>query len=380
MSQKGEKTPAEMTRDAKSEIVRKLEELTMRKGPDFRSLDLGQKLKFAGVVEGPPLQLQVPPLFFQSATLRDDTWISTRFGRRVDYLNPDPMQIEIGDIAWHLAHTPRFVGGTEVPYSVADHLVWCSYVAPPAFALPMLWHDAPEYVTGDLPRPFKIAVRALCGGSDPIKEIDNRIYQAILRSPGMGHLASAYVAMESADVLRGNPEVGIYTDDIIKLVDRMALDVERRDLCFMAPEFRDKCESSPIWKACEALPRIEPSASPAEAAQRWIERDRELRAVEFSEEHFRAVLVSVSRAAPENRAAVIIGSGAVERVERHLSQHGQMRFEAVATAEAAKKMHPALDNLTVNDAAAFYRAGDTPVSLARRLLQAGKLAADLFKA
>ncbi len=88
-------------------------------------------------------------------------------GRRLDLLEPSPLDIEIEDIAHGLARLARWNGQTSgnVPYSVAQHsllvLDLCTTFRPdwPAkWKLAALLHDAPEYVIGDLISPFKAAV------------------------------------------------------------------------------------------------------------------------------------------------------------------------------------------------------------------------------
>ena len=88
-------------------------------------------------------------------------------GRRLDLLDPTPVDIEIEDIAHGLAFVARWNGQTvgDYPYSVAEHslLVEALYSrmtpeAPAKWKLAALLHDAPEYVVGDLISPFKAAL------------------------------------------------------------------------------------------------------------------------------------------------------------------------------------------------------------------------------
>ena len=88
-------------------------------------------------------------------------------GRRLDLLDPTPMDIEIEDIAHGLAFVARWNGQTfgDWPYSVAEHslLVEALYsrMNPGTLAkwkLAALLHDAPEYVIGDMISPVKAAV------------------------------------------------------------------------------------------------------------------------------------------------------------------------------------------------------------------------------
>ncbi len=88
-------------------------------------------------------------------------------GRRLDLLDPSPMDIEITDIAHGLARVARWNGQTigDHPFSVAQHSVVVeeivAHVQPGVDArwrLAALLHDAPEYVIGDMISPFKAAL------------------------------------------------------------------------------------------------------------------------------------------------------------------------------------------------------------------------------
>jgi 5'-deoxynucleotidase YfbR-like HD superfamily hydrolase len=88
-------------------------------------------------------------------------------GRRLDLLDPSPMDIEIEDIAHGLARVARWNGQTtgEHAFSVAQHSVVVeeivAHVRPdvePRWRLAALLHDASEYVIGDMISPFKAAL------------------------------------------------------------------------------------------------------------------------------------------------------------------------------------------------------------------------------
>ncbi|WP_424972133.1 HD domain-containing protein [Dinoroseobacter sp. S76] len=94
-------------------------------------------------------------------------WQRMLSGRRLDLLDPTPMDIEIEDIAHGLAFVARWNGQTlgNYAYSVAEHslLVETLYSrmapkAPVQWRLAALLHDAPEYVIGDMISPVKAAV------------------------------------------------------------------------------------------------------------------------------------------------------------------------------------------------------------------------------
>jgi uncharacterized protein len=93
-------------------------------------------------------------------------WQRMLSGRRLDLLDPTPVDIEIEDIAHGLAFVARWNGQTrgDWPYSVAEHSLLVEEIysrtasAEPRWRLAALLHDAPEYVIGDMISPVKAAV------------------------------------------------------------------------------------------------------------------------------------------------------------------------------------------------------------------------------
>jgi 5'-deoxynucleotidase YfbR-like HD superfamily hydrolase len=88
-------------------------------------------------------------------------------GRRLDLLDPSPLDIEIEDIAHGLARVARWNGQTtgEHGFSVAQHCLVVEEIVAhlqpaiePRWRLAALLHDAPEYVIGDMISPFKAAL------------------------------------------------------------------------------------------------------------------------------------------------------------------------------------------------------------------------------
>ncbi|WP_405041351.1 HD family hydrolase [Phenylobacterium sp.] len=107
-------------------------------------------------------------------------WQRMLSGRRLDLLDPSPMDIEIEDIAHGLARVARWNGQTtgEHPFSVAQHSVVVeeivAHIRPgvePRWRLAALLHDASEYVIGDMISPFKAALG-----------VDYRTFEARLES------------------------------------------------------------------------------------------------------------------------------------------------------------------------------------------------------
>ena len=109
-------------------------------------------------------------------------WQRMLSGRRLDLLEPSPLDVEIDDIAHGLARVARWNGQThgEHAFSVAQHsvIVWRVFLKliPKASAdeqLVALLHDAPEYVIGDMISPFKSVL------GDDYKHVEARLQEAI---------------------------------------------------------------------------------------------------------------------------------------------------------------------------------------------------------
>src|SRR5262245_42904806 len=109
-------------------------------------------------------------------------------GRRLDLLDPSPLDVEIEDIAHGLARVARWNGQTHGAhiFSVAQHTLLVETVARARWPsldrsarLAILLHDAPEYVIGDMISPFK----AVIGGS--YKVIETRLLSAIHQRFGL---------------------------------------------------------------------------------------------------------------------------------------------------------------------------------------------------
>ena len=109
-------------------------------------------------------------------------WQRMLSGRRLDLLDPTPVDIEIEDIAHGLAFVARWNGQTngDYAYSVAEHSILVTDIharlapdAPVKWRLAALLHDAPEYVIGDMISPVKAAVGPGYGA------VDDRLTAAI---------------------------------------------------------------------------------------------------------------------------------------------------------------------------------------------------------
>lgn len=102
-------------------------------------------------------------------------WQRMLSGRRLDLLDPTPMDIEVSDIAHGLAFVARWNGQTlgDWPYSVAEHSLLVEQIhslgdpgGAAKWRLAALLHDAPEYVIGDMISPVKAAVGPGYGALD----------------------------------------------------------------------------------------------------------------------------------------------------------------------------------------------------------------------
>jgi len=109
-------------------------------------------------------------------------WQRMLSGRRLDLLDPSPLDIEIRDIAHGLARVARWNGQTagEYPFTVAQHSLLVEKIV--ALSTPScdepdrlaaLLHDAPEYVVGDLISPFKAVI------GESYKAVEDRLAHAV---------------------------------------------------------------------------------------------------------------------------------------------------------------------------------------------------------
>lgn len=112
------------------------------------------------------------------------TSIATLSGRVIDFVNPDPDQVLLDDIAAGLARHARYTGQTVRTYSVAMHCMLVASLVAPEHRLHALLHDAPEAYTGDAPSPFKEAMRTLArftGHQSPYDTVEHGLWKAICR-------------------------------------------------------------------------------------------------------------------------------------------------------------------------------------------------------
>src|SRR5271169_88630 len=125
-------------------------------------------------------------------------WQRMLSGRRLDLLDPSPLDVEIEDIAHGLARVARWNGQTKGGhiFSVAQHALLVETLAraktPRLDAhgrLAVLLHDAPEYVIGDMISPFKAVI------GDSYKAVEHRLLAAIHRRFSLPALPSPRVLL-----------------------------------------------------------------------------------------------------------------------------------------------------------------------------------------
>ncbi|RFB96190.1 hydrolase [Rhizobium leguminosarum bv. trifolii] len=191
-------------------------------------------------------------------------WQRMLSGRRLDLLDPSPLDVELIDIAQGLARVARWNGQTsgDHAFSVAQHSLLVEDIfrrfndASPRECLMALLHDAPEYVIGDMISPFKSVV----GGG--YKTVEKRLEAAV-------HLRFGLPPHPSRDL-----------KDRIKKADTIAAYFEATVLAGFTPAEAQKFFGQPRGIGREML-MIEPL--PAVEAQRLfcerfaaIEAEREM--------------------------------------------------------------------------------------------------------
>lgn len=130
-------------------------------------------------------------------------WITTYTGKKFHFLDPQPEEIDIVDIAHALSLTCRFGGQCREFYSVAEHSIRMAKIVPAEYRLHALLHDASEAYLPDLPRPMK-------AGLPKFKSVEQLILNSIY---------DKYITNENG-----------WNKDIIKEADNILLATEARDL------------------------------------------------------------------------------------------------------------------------------------------------------
>jgi len=123
----------------------------------------------------------IAPSRARRSTHAPRAWQRMLSGRRLDLLDPSPLDIEIADIAHGLARVARWNGQTDGAhiFSVAQHSLLVETIAHQSARLDgksrlaVLLHDAPEYVIGDMITPFKAVI------GDTYKAVESRLLAAV---------------------------------------------------------------------------------------------------------------------------------------------------------------------------------------------------------
>lgn len=145
------------------------------------------------------------------ARMAQRAWQRMLSGRRLDLLDPAPLDIEVEDIAHGLAFVARWNGQTrgDWAYSVAEHSLLVEEIFARAnpgigarWRLAALLHDAPEYVIGDMISPVKAAV------GPAYKELDDRLTAAVHLRFGLPAVLPAPIkkAVKAADMVSARLE------------------------------------------------------------------------------------------------------------------------------------------------------------------------------
>ena len=141
-----------------------------------------------------------------SSSTETRVWQRMLSGRRLDLLDPSPLDIEIADIAHGLARVARWNGQTSGAhiFSVAQHTLLVETVMrahspriDDRIRLAALLHDAPEYVIGDMISPFKAVL------GDGYKSIEKRLLAAIHIRFGLPPVLSADIERQIKAADRG---------------------------------------------------------------------------------------------------------------------------------------------------------------------------------
>ena len=170
-------------------------------------------------------------------------WQRMLSGRRLNLLDPSPLDVEIDDIAQGLSRVARWNGQTsgDWAFSVAQHSLLVEELlrrrkpgASTQWQLTALLHDAPEYVVGDMITPFKSAI-----GPD-YKALENRLMAAIHLRFGLPAVAPKELTAE------------------IKKADRAAAYLEATQLAGFSPSEAKRLFGGAVAEEAIELTPVEP--------------------------------------------------------------------------------------------------------------------------
>ena len=168
-------------------------------------------------------------------------WQRMLSGRRLEILDPSPLDIEIEDIAHGLSFLARWNGQTvgDYPFSVAQHSLLVENIFSMQFPdmdnpskLFALLHDSAEYVIGDMISPLKLHLginyeeldekltRAICIrfniSTKKIKIIKRRVKLADKKAAWLEAIHLAGFSKQEADRIFGkHEEINGYEDSLL---------------------------------------------------------------------------------------------------------------------------------------------------------------------
>ena len=184
-------------------------------------------------------------------------WQRMLSGRRLDLLDPSPLDVEIEDIAHGLSRVARWNGQTsgDESYSVAEHsllverlIIEIKENTPIKWRLAALLHDAPEYVIGDMISPFKAVIGI------NYKDVESRLEEAIHVRFGLPAILPIQIKM------------------LIKRADRLAAFIEATQLAgFSEAEARKFFGRSNKGHNIKLQP-----SSPEDARNKYLKRFKQL--------------------------------------------------------------------------------------------------------
>lgn len=185
-------------------------------------------------------------------------------GRRLNLLDPSPLDVELSDIAHGLARVARWNGQTigDHAFSVAQHCVVVEEIAlmlkpdlDIQWRMAILLHDAPEYVIGDMISPFKNVM----GGT--YKAVEERLHHAIHRAFNLP------------------PDLPVSIAKLAKKADIISAYLEAIHLAGFSKEEADKIFGKPAKVTAEQLDALATSIEPLptkDAQEAFLARFAEL--------------------------------------------------------------------------------------------------------
>jgi uncharacterized protein len=188
-------------------------------------------------------------------------WQRMLSGRRLDLLNPSPLDVELEDIAHGLARVARWNGQTSGAhiFSVAQHCLLVEAIARArnprldrTLRRAILLHDAPEYVIGDMISPFKVVI------GDAYQVVEQRLLAAIHIRFGLP------------------PQLASPTSRLIKLADQGAAYLEATRLAGFADAEARKFFGQPPTLAPSMVRDYLTPWSAERAEKRYLKRFMEL--------------------------------------------------------------------------------------------------------